>query len=303
MPEQGSANQTPDRFADSQMPDLARVKTDEAAQVTPMIAVTDEMFPQVVENSKRVPTIVDLWASWCEPCKTLTPALERLAAEYGGRFLLATVDIDAAPNTAKAFGVQSVPTVVALIGGQAIPLFTGAPPADRIKPVIEEVLKVAGAKGITGTVAVNSQTDGTPAPPPIPPLHRKAMDAIEKGDLAGASAAYREALSANPGDGEAKAALASVELMIRVEAMDADATYQAALADPKSITKALAAADLEVASAAPDAAFDRLLPLVRISAGTDRETLRARLVEYFEIVGLEDPRVAVARRALATALF
>ncbi|MDR1151958.1 MAG: tetratricopeptide repeat protein [Bifidobacteriaceae bacterium] len=291
------------RFADSSVLDLAATPKREADAPTPVIAVTDASFPQVVEHSTRVPVILDLWARWCEPCKTLTPALEQVAREYAGRFLLATIDIDAAPKVAQTFGVQSVPTVVALIAGKAVPLFSGAQPVDRIRPIVDEVLKVAASQGVTGTVAIGTDDGAPPAPAPLPPLHRQAVEAIEAGDPRAAAAAYREAIAQNPGDGEAKTALASVELMIRVDGVDEGAAFAAAAADPTSVDKALVAADLEVASAAPAAAFDRLMPLVRATKGPEREALRTRLVDYFDIVGTDNPEVAVARRALATALY
>ncbi|MDR1293766.1 MAG: tetratricopeptide repeat protein [Bifidobacteriaceae bacterium] len=303
MPDSHAPRPAVGRFADSQVLDLAATPKPAADAPIAVIAVTDESFPQLVEQSTRVPVIVDLWASWCEPCKALTPALEQLAREYGGRFLLATIDIDAAPKVAQAFGVQSVPTVVALIAGKAVPLFAGAQQADRIRPIVDEVLTVAASQGVTGTVAIGGDDAGPPPPAPLPPVHRKAMDAIDAGNLQAAADAYREALAENPGDAEAKTALASVDLMIRVEGKDQDAVFAAADADPTDVDKALAAADVEVASAAPGAAFDRLMPLIRAQRGPARERIRARLVEYFDIVGAHDPQVAVARRALATALF
>jgi putative thioredoxin len=308
MPAQPTTAPSGDRFAGSNVPDLAAARRAESAAPAsggpaPVIVVTDDSFPQLLEQSKQVPVVVDLWASWCEPCKKLTPVLEQLAREYGGRFLLAKIDIDAAPQVARMFGVQSVPMVVALVAGQAMQLFAGALEAARIRPVLDEFLKASAAQGVTGTVQVRTDESAPPPAEPLPPLHQKAVDAIEAGNLEAAADAYRQALAENPGDGEAKIALESVELMRRVEGADFDAVFKAAQDDPTSIDLALAAADLEVASAAPAAAFDRLLALVRTNYGPDRERLRARLVEYFDIVGAHDPEVAVARRALATALY
>jgi putative thioredoxin len=273
-----------------------------------VIAVTDESFPQLVERSKQVPVLIDLWATWCEPCKQLSPVLIGLARDYEGRFVLATIDIDANPQVARAFGVQSVPAVVALIAGQAAPLFVGAQPAERIRPLIDEVLKVAASQGVTGRVAVSDGSQprddaGRDPASSLSPAHRRAAEAIEAGDLDAAAEAYREALADNPGDADAKVALEGVELMRRVDGVDFDAVFAAAAADPTSVDKALAAADLEVASGAAQAAFDRLLPLIRSLRGDEREPVRARLVEYFDIVGVDDPQVTVARRALASALF
>ncbi|MDR1427043.1 MAG: tetratricopeptide repeat protein [Bifidobacteriaceae bacterium] len=305
MAQQGPAAPGGERFKESHVVDLAAEPPgpDSGSEAAPIAVITDSSFPQLVEQSKQVPVVIDLWATWCEPCKQLTPVLERLAAEYKGRFLLAKIDVDASPQVAQAFGVQSVPMVAALIGGQAVPLFVGVQRADQIRTLLDEVLKVAASQGVTGTVAVRSADDGPPQPPPLPPLHQKGVDAIEAGDLAGAADAYRQALAQNPSDQDAKAALESVELMRRVDGVDFDAVFAAATTDPGSVDKALAAADVEVASSAPQAAFDRLLPLVRVNRGDERERLRARLVEYFDIVGADDPAVAVARRSLAAALY
>ncbi len=265
-----------------------------AATGANVIDVTDATFGDLVSRSATVPVVVDLWASWCQPCKTLGPILEKLAAEYGGRFLLAKVDVDANPQISAAFQVQSIPTVVALLAGQAVPLFQGAYPEAQVRRIIDQLLAVAAQNGVTGTVG------GGPAPQPeLPPLHAAAVAAIEAGDYAAAAASYRQALKENPGDREARAALAQVELLRRLEGQDLDTLI--ALAREDDLESQLRAADAELASGDLRAAFDRLLAVVR-SGGDGREPARARLVEFFEIVG-PDPEVARARRELASALY
>jgi putative thioredoxin len=302
QPAHQSASPGAGKFADSPAIDLA-AKPPPQDTPAPVVSVTDEGFGALVEQSKQVPVILDLWATWCEPCKQLSPVLEQLAREFGGRFLLAKIDIEAAPQVAQAFSVQSVPFVAALIGGQAVPLFAGAQPAERIRPVIEEVLRVAASQGVTGVVQVRADDGAPPPPPPLPPLHAQALEAIDAGDLEGAAQTYRQALTENPGDAEAKAALGQVELLLRSGDQDSAAVLAAAAADPTDIDKALAAADAEIAAGASAAAFERLLGLIRTTRGDDRDRLRVRLVEYFDIAGPGDPAVGPARRALATALF
>src|SRR4051794_26268121 len=154
----------------------------------PVVAVTDATFvAEVVDRSSTVPVVIDFWATWCEPCKQLSPVLERLAAEFGGRFLLATVDVDANPQLAHAFQVQSIPTVFAVLKGQPIPLFQGAQPEAQVRAVLPELLGVAAANGVDGVVPVGEQPEVTaaevePEEEQLPPLHQAAYDAIDAGD-------------------------------------------------------------------------------------------------------------------------
>lgn len=263
-----------------------------------IIDVTDATFGSVVELSRTVPVVVDLWATWCQPCRSLSPILERLTAEYGGRLVLAKVDVDANPQVASAFQVQSIPTVVAIIAGKMLPLFQGAYPEAQVRQIFEQLLQVAAEQGVTGTLGQEGEAE--PAEPELPPHHAAGLAAIEAGDLETAESEYRAAIKENPGDAEAKAALAQVVWMRRVAGEDHEATIaQARLGDLES---QLRAADAEMATGRMAAAFARLLGLVR-EGGDFREPARQRLVEYFEIIGPGVPEVAAARRDLASALY
>lgn len=262
-----------------------------------VVDVTDETFQALLQRSTSVPVVVDLWASWCQPCKTLGPILEKLAAEYAGRFQLAKVDVDANPQVAAAFQVQSIPTVVALLGGQAVPLFQGAYPEAQIRQILDQLLTVAAQNGVTGTVGGG---EAEPEPEPeLPPLHAAGQAAIEAGDWEAAEGAYRRALLENPADAEARAALVQVQLLSRLDGLDLAAAI--AGATEGDLDSQLVAADAELAAGRPDAAFERLLAVVR-AGGDGREPARARLVEYFEVIGPSD-EVAAARRKLASALY
>ncbi|HEX3005145.1 MAG TPA: tetratricopeptide repeat protein [Angustibacter sp.] len=278
-----------------------------AADGAYVVDATEASFQGVVEQSMTVPVVVDLWAEWCGPCKQLSPVLERLAAEYAGRFLLAKVDVDANPRLGQLFQAQSIPTVVAIVKGQPVPLFQGALPEQQVRAYLDELLRVAEANGVTGRIeggAAAPEGDvEPPAEPPLPPLHQKAFDAIEAGDLDAAAAAYEQALAQAPADADAKVGLAQVNLMRRTQDADPQAARDAAAGAPSDPDAQMLVADLDLLGGHVDDAFSRLVETVRATSGDDRDRVRRHLVELFEVVGVDDPRVAAARRALSAALF
>ncbi len=272
-----------------------------------VIDVTDAMFPEVLELSKTVPVVVDLWAEWCGPCKQLSPVLERVVTEHAGRLVLAKVDVDANPQLAQAFRAQSIPMVVALVGGQAVPLFTGAVPEQQVRDVFAQLLQLAAQNGVTGSVgsgdADAADEEGAAAEPAMPPLHAEAFAAIESGDYAAAISAYERALAENPRDADARAGLAQVRLLSRVQDADLQAARAAAAAAPTDVDAQLLVADLDLAGGHVEDAFDRLLDLFAALPDDDRAPVRERLLELFGIVGDDDPRVIRSRSRLASLLF
>ncbi|WP_152188096.1 tetratricopeptide repeat protein [Georgenia satyanarayanai] len=268
-----------------------------------VVDVTEATFQQTVELSMRVPVVVEVSAAYAGGPSAV---LAKVATDLGGRFQLARVDVEASPQIAQAFQVQAVPTVVAIVRGQPVPLYQGDYPEEQLRAVIDELLRVAAQAGVTGTVSGGAAEEEPAAPeePPLPPLHAEALEAIEREDYAAAADAYRRALKENPGDHEATAALAQVELIIRTSSAGGlQAVTDAEGAPFTDVAAHLAAADAEVAAGQARAAFDRLIAVVRATAGEDREEARKRIVEYFEIVGPTDPAVAEARRNLASALY
>jgi len=270
-----------------------------------VVDVNEQDFQQkVIDISKTVPVIVDLWAEWCGPCKQLSPLFEKLAAEYKGRFVLAKIDVDANPRLSQMFQVQSIPAVFAVIGESAGPLFQGAIPEAELRQVIEEVLRIAAEQEVNGTINGEVQEDVAPVieEEQIDPRLEAAFNAIEKGDFVAANNSYKEMLNQNPADQVAQAGLAQVGLLERASKLNPNDVLQKA-SDRKDFASQMDLADLELMKGNPGAGFAVLINAIKISSGEDRDKLRARLLELFIVVGDIDPEVIKARRDLASALF
>lgn len=270
---------------------------------------TDAGFNEVLDLSMSVPVIVDLWATWCEPCKQLSPVLEKVVTEYGGRLVLVTVDVDSNPQLAQAFQAQSIPTVAAVIAGRPVALFAGALPEQQVRDVLEQVLQLAEQNGVTGRVPVEGGQDGEnadgaeEAPAPLPPHHEEAYAAIERGDYDTAITEYRTAIAQDPRDTMAVAGLAQVSLLARLKGHTAADIRSAAADAPRDVDAQLLVADLDLSGGHVEDAFDRLLSVFPTADAAGRESIRLRLLDYFEIVGVDDPRVVRARSRLAALLY
>src|SRR5215207_7895317 len=270
---------------------------DAGAPVT-VLDVTEATFQtEVLDRSFRTPVILDLWAEWCGPCKQLSPVLEKLAAEGGGSWVLAKIDVDTNQAIAQALRVQGIPAVKAVFQGQVLGEFTGALPESQVRQFIDAVVEATG-----GAVAAGADGAATAPPEPEDPRVIAAEDATAGGDFDEAARLYRAILAAEPAHERAVEALREVELLRRVTSAAPDAVAKADAA-PGDVDLAMAAADVELAEGDVPAAFGRLLAAVRATAGDEREGARTRLVELFAIVGPDDPRVATARRDLSRALY
>ncbi|MFJ6842373.1 tetratricopeptide repeat protein [Streptomyces griseoluteus] len=264
---------------------------------------------EVLQRSAEVPVVIDFWAEWCQPCKQLSPVLERLAVEYNGRFLLAKVDVDVNQMLMQQFGVQGIPAVFAVVAGQALPLFQGAADEQQIRETLDQLIQVAEQRfGLTGlTVDPDAAPGAAPAAElpegPYDALLAAAVEALDAGDLGGAVQAYRDVLADDPANTEAKLGLAQAELLQRVQGMDPQRVRRDAAEKPGDAAAQIAAADLDLVGGHVEDAFGRLIDTVARTAGDDRDAVRRRLLELFEVVGADDPRVVAARRALARALF
>ncbi|WP_406062262.1 tetratricopeptide repeat protein [Streptomyces sp. NBC_01077] len=265
----------------------------------------------VLQRSAEVPVVLDFWAEWCEPCKQLGPLLERLAVEYNGRFLLAKIDVDANQMLMQQFGIQGIPAVFAVVAGQALPLFQGAVPEAQIRETLDQLIQIGEERfGLTGIV-VDANGEGpdsgtAEAAHPVGPydaLLEAAMSALDAGDLAGAVQAYKNVLADDPAHPEAKLGLAQADLLTRVQDLDPAAVRKAAADGPADVAAQIAAADLDLVGGHVQDAFGRLVETVRRTVGEDRDAARLRLLELFEVIGADDPRVTAARQALARVLF
>jgi putative thioredoxin len=295
-----------------------------------VIDVTEETFnTEVVERSRTVPVILDLWAEWCEPCKQLSPVLEKLAGEADGDFLLAKVDIDANPQLRAALQVQSIPMVMAVAGGQVVDGFLGAMPEAQVRQWIAQVMQVAGQLGMPvgggaepdaefadGQPGSAQAADGQPGGPDGPgmrggpggammadPAFEEAQQAMERDDLDGAAEAFQKVLANSPGNPAAAMGLAQVNLIRRVSGYDQAQLRRAAAEDPASVDAQSRVADIEVATGRVEEGFDRLLGTIRRTSGDERERARVHLIGLFDVFPPGDPRVAKARASLSSLLF
>ncbi|MFD7393744.1 tetratricopeptide repeat protein [Streptomyces virginiae] len=267
----------------------------------------------VLQLSAEVPVVLDFWAEWCQPCKQLSPLLERLITEADGRLVLAKIDVDANQMLMQQFQIQGIPAVFAVVAGQVLPLFQGVVPEQQIRETFAQLVQVAEERfGIIGievdpaaegaAPAASAADDEIPAGP-YDALLEAAVVALDAGDLGGAVQAYKNVLADDPGNTEAALGLAQAELLARVQHMNPQAVRAAAAENPRDPAAQIAAADLDLVGGHVEDAFGRLVDTVRVTFGEDRDVVRLRLLELFEVIGADDPRVSAARTALARVLF
>jgi len=262
-------------------------------------SANDASFTEVLDLSASVPVIVEFYGQGSEP------TLGALIEQYGGRIALVTVDATTSPQLVQAFQVQQVPTVAGVVGGRPIQLSAGMLAEPELRDVLEQLLQLAAQNGVTGILpAGEPAAEGAePAEEPLPPHHQEAYDAITAGDFATAVKEYQLAIAQNPRDQLAVAGLAQVSLLARLDGLTADEMRQAAASAPDDAAAQLAVADLDVSEGHLDDAFGRLLDLFSTLDAADKNLVRTRLLEYFEIAGADDPRVVAARRRLTGLLY
>ena len=249
---------------------------------------------QIVQRSLRQLVVVDLWAAWAEPSSQLSPMLAKLAQESGGRWVLARVDVDRSPRIAQAFGAQSVPMVIALVGGQPVAAFNGAQPEEQIRGWLEDIFAKAGH--------LLPEVEGAePAPEAEPdPRMVAAEELMNSGDIDGALDAYRAIAALEPDNLEAASVVRNLEFVSRAQAHDPAVVTDA---EPGDVDAQMAAADVLLLGQRPEAAFDRIIEVIKVTRDEERGRARARLLELFELFDPAEPFVVSARRKLATALY
>lgn len=263
-----------------------------------VIEVNETTFEAVLAQSMKYPVVLELTSPRAN-AQSLTDDLVELANAAGGAYLLGRVDVDASPQIAAAFGIQAVPTVIGVLAGQLAPLWQGTRSKQDAKATIDQLLQAAAANGIVERAEpVSVDQDAGPDP-----RFAAADAALAAGDFDLAVAEFDKLLAAAPGDVEAKAGRAQAALLARVSSMDPASVLAKAQTAPDDVEIQLAAADAELMGGAVAAAFDRLIAVIRLTAGDEREQVRLRLLELFETVGQADPAVLKARRDLMSALF
>jgi len=260
----------------------------------PGVEITEvNLEAEVLVRSSDVPVVVLLWSPRSEACITLADDLGALAAADNGTWALATINVDAVPRVATMFGVEAVPTVVALAGGQPIASFEGPQPPAQLRRWLDSLLaatagKLSGAEGETGQA--------------VDPALAEAREKLDSGEFAAAATVYQAILDGDPNHAEAKGALRQIAFLERATDLPPD-TIAVADAAPDDIEAAFAAADVQLLTHDVTGAFDRLTGLVKRTAGDDRTRVRTRLIELFELFDPADPDVIAGRRNLANALY
>jgi putative thioredoxin len=258
-------------------------------------AITEANFEnEVLLRSEEIPVVVVLWSPRSDVCVQLVETLADLAAEDNGQWSLATVNVDVAPRVAQIFGVDAVPTVVALAAGQPLSSFQGVQPPDQLRRWLDSLLQATAGK-LRGAT-------GSEEPAEVDPVLAAARQQLEDGDFEAAKNSYQAILDADPGSTEAKGAIRQIDFLSRATAQRPDAV-DVADAAPSDIEAAFAAADVQILNQDVGAAFERLIALVRSTSGDERTQVRTRLIELFELFDPSDPEVVVGRRNLANALY
>ena len=275
-----------------------------------VIEVDAENLNEALNRTLQVPGVLVLWGSAYPQTRELFDTVVRVAASLEGRVLVLSADLSTSPELlqafqpllVQAFGQPSVPATFGLLQGQPVPLFPGMAPESEVRTVFDQLLQAAVQNGITGRVQLEA-VEGADDADTMPPLHEEAFEAIERGDLDAAVAAYQQALAEDPKDTDAEVGLAQVRLMQRTSGVDLAAARAAAAADPADVEAGILVADLDLLGGHVEDAFARLLDLVRSTSGEDRNRARTHLLELFAIVGASDERVRKGRQALMSALF
>lgn len=258
------------------------------------VVVTEATFENdVLVRSTQVPVIVVLWSPRSEVCVAMVDALAAMASADGGKWVLATINVDVESRVASMFGVEAVPAVIALAAGRPLDSFQGVQPPEQLRGWIDALLAATAGK-LSGA--------GAPEPEAVDPALLAAQDLVDAGDFPAAVAAFQAILDKDPNHVEAKGALRQLTFLERASIQPPE-ILERAEADPDDIEVAFGAADVQILSQDISGAFDRLIGLIKRTSGDDRTKVRTRLIELFELFDPADPDVIAGRRNLANALY
>lgn len=271
---------------------LTKPKVDPSAPMAGIQVSVENLSTEILPLSLVRPVIVLMWSPRSPESVEMIKTLGQLEIDYEGSFALARVDIDANPEIGQAFQTKSVPYAVAIIAEQMVPLFEQAYPEAQVKIVIDKVLALASEQGIGHAPAEQ-----------IEPEETEALDALESGDYIKAEAAYKKWLARKPAENLAKLGLAQTQLLIRTEGLDLNTVVAQSTLTPTDIDLQLRAADLEIVTGGVEAAFSRLLHAIKATTGDERTKIKNHLLQLFALVDPSDPRLATARKELASTLF
>jgi putative thioredoxin len=272
------------------------------------VDVTEQNFQTLLESSVTAPVVLVFYSPSRVPESTAYADEVAAAVEaYDGRFLAGVVDIDASPAIAQTLQIPQVPLLMVILDGRpAAQPIPGVLKRDEIDTLLNQLAQGLTAQGITSRhqpLAVAPPAAGEDGEEQVDPRYAAAQQALENDDIDGAVAEYQRLVDANPADVEAAAGLAMAKVLQRTHGVDLNAAREAAAASPDDVEAQTLVADLDLLGGHVDDAFDRLVDLVRRSAGDERNRAREHLLGLFAAVGNEDPRVLRGRQNLASALF
>ena len=270
-------------------------KSDLPESPMPGVAVTQEnLVSDFVSKSKEQVVVLLCWSPRSAQSKEILDILGKLESADKGAWLLGTVDVDSQPQVAQALQVKAVPIAIAIVAEQLLPLFESVPQIDQVRLVINKLLELASQKGVGQAPEVLAEI-------PLEPEEQAAYAALEKSDFKAAKIAYESWLKRKPNEPVAVIGLAQVNLMLRVEGLDPELTLKNAKSD--DLTSQLMCADIEIATGNNEAAFTRLLNVIRSFSGDEKEKAKLHLIQLFNLVNPSDPSLLKARNELASLLF
>jgi putative thioredoxin len=271
---------------------LTKPKVDPDVPMPGLEVTVENLNSNILPLSLVRPVIVLMWSPRSPESQEMIATLGKLEVEYQAKWSLARVNIDTHPEIAQAFQTKNVPYAVAIIAEQMVPLFEQAYPEAQVRLVIDKVLTLSAQQGI-GEAPVEQ----------MEPEEEEAMNALESGDFTVAEAAYKKWLSRKPNENLAKLGLAQTQLLIRTEGLDLNKVIEESTKSPADIELQLKAADVEIVNGGVEAAFSRLLNLVKATQGDDKNKVKNHLLNLFALVDQSDPRLISARKELANSIF